>query len=137
MNLYNQAQKLKGNVDESTALKIGEYRAAYGDGTDGTVGELNPPTPTPAPAYAAPTTMPAANTPQGQTYDSAVGGALYGNNFMAPQTTPTPPKTYDQQVGSILYGDIWDQIPNAAAAFTTPAKITPAKKLATQKAKKK
>ena len=138
MNLYNQAQRLKGGVDEQTALKIGEYRAAYGDGTDGTVDEINSPPPTPLPTQTPfPTTMPAANTPQGQTYDSAVGGALYGNYGMAPQVAPTPPKTYDQQLGNVLYGDMFDQIPGASTAFATQPKIAPAKRLATQKAKKK
>lgn len=142
MNLYNQAQRLKGGVDEQTALKIGEYRAAYGDGTDGTVGEMNPPPPTLAPVTQAPVMPPYANTPQGQTYDSAVGRVLYGDNGMtpatqAPQPAPTPPKTYDQQLGSVLYGDMFDQIPGASTAFTTQPKIAPSRKLATQKAKKK
>jgi hypothetical protein len=77
------------------------------------------------------------NTPQGQTYESAVGSALYGENAMAPRAAPETAKTYDNQVGNVLYGNVWDQIPGAAAGFATPPKIAPAKKLATQKAKKK
>lgn len=138
MNLFNKGERMKGDVDTSNALKIGEYRAAYGDGTDAPVSEMNPPAPGNLPETPSPYTLPpAANTPQGQTYDSAVGSALYGDKGMAPSAPAETPKTYDNQVGSVLYGDIWNQIPNAAAAFTTPAKITPAKKLATQKAKKK
>lgn len=128
MGLYGTTEANKLAEDASLAQTEAELKMKYGTGTEptGTPETINPDAPSMFQPQPDGTTKPIVNE-NTQAAAIALGSSMgtYGEPRKA-EPLPQPKQTYDQAVGGALFGDIWNSIPTPAAM--APVAKAPVKK---------